>query len=326
MASRRRRYAGVLVLIFRQKNDLKIRSQGLVLPLTSVPVLLFQPPIRGLRLVMEQSPNSKHRAYVFVLNNWTDEELYQIKQLKYKYIIIGDEHAPTTGTPHLQGYVSFKNPISWNSLKSVIPRARIAPAKGTAEHNQVYSSKEKVLFEDGEPPKQGKRTDLQNIKEYITQTPNPNMRDVCLNIATNYQSIRTAEVMLKYLEPKRDPAIAPQVLWYCGPTGTGKTRKAHEENPDAYVKDNSNKWWCGYDQHECVIIDDMRYNTFDYHKLLTLTDRYPNQVECKGGNRQMVAKKIIITSPFTPEEMFADRVHEDLGQFTRRITEIKIFT
>jgi hypothetical protein len=268
---------------------------------------------------------SKARAFTFTLNNWTPAELDLILELNSKYIIIGDETGEC-GTPHLQGYVNFASSTSFNTIKHHIPRGHIEKAKGNARQNYEYCSKEKILFEAGTRPAQGKRTDIQTIKEYIEETDNPNMRDIILHHATSYQSIKTAEVMLKYLEPQRNPASPPQVLWYYGATGTGKTRKAHEENPEAYIKDNSNKWWCGYDQHEVVIIDDMRHDTFEYHKLLRLLDRYPNQVECKGGNRQMVANKIIITSPYSPEQMFAGRIAEDLGQLLRRITEIKIFT
>lgn len=268
----------------------------------------------------------KARAFVFTLNNWTEQEYEKILKLKYNYIVIGDEIAPTTGTPHLQGYVHFKSPTSSNTIRAHIPRAWFEAANGTAEQNFTYSKKDYIKFEDGKRPSQGKRKDIDTIKEYITTKPNPNMRDICLNYATSYQGIRTAEVLLKYLEPKRDPNNPPEILWYYGDTGTGKSRKAFEDYPDAYPKECGHKWWCGYDQHETVIIDDMRADTFPWNTLLRITDRYPNQVETKNGNRQLTAKRIIITSPYSPEEMFQNKITENLGQFLRRITHIEHFT
>lgn len=41
---------------------------------------------------------------------------------------------------------------------------------------------------------------------------------------------------------------------------------------------------------------------FDY--LLRLLNRYPMRVEGKGTSRQMLSKKIIITSIFSPEETY----------------------
>jgi len=267
----------------------------------------------------------KARSFVFTLNNYTDDEFMLIKELKYKYIVIGDEIGEN-GTPHLQGYVNFSSPISFNTIKKAMPRAHIETAKGNARQNYEYCSKQQLKYEDGVRPEMGKRKDLDTIKEYIQTTPNPNMRDIILNHATSYQGIRTAEVLLKYLEPTRDPEHPPEILWYYGETGTGKTRTAYEENPKAYFKETGNKWWCGYDQHECVIIDDMRFETFPWATLLRITDIYPNQVETKNGNRQLTAKRIIITAPVHPLEMFEGRVHEKLDQFIRRITKIKMFT
>jgi hypothetical protein len=266
----------------------------------------------------------KARAFVFTLNNWTEQEYEKILKLKYNYIVIGDEIAPSTGTPHLQGYVHFKSPTSSNTIRSHIPRAWFEQANGTAEQNFDYSRKEYLKFEDGKRPAQGKRKDIDHIKEYVQETPNANMADIIDHYPTNNQTIKYAETLLKYKEKGR--TTKPKILWYHGETGTGKTHTAYEEHPDAYIKDNEHKWFEGYDAHETIIIDDMRYDTFKYNHLLRILDRYPNRLECKGGSRQNLAHTIIITAPQSPQEMFENKITENIGQLLRRIDEIKIFT
>lgn len=267
---------------------------------------------------------TKARAYAFTLNNPTDEEFEQIKTLKYKYIILGDEIAPDTGTPHIQGYVQFNSPTSFNTIKKKIPRAHIEPAYASGHQNQEYCSKQQIRFEDGIRPKPGQRTDIDNIKQYVQETPNANMVDIITNNSTNNQTIKYAESLLKYLEKGRN--TKPKVLWYHGDTGTGKTLQAFTDYPDAYPKDNDHAWFDGYDAHETIIIDDMRYDTFKYNHLLKILDRYPNRVNVKGGTRQNLAHTIIITAPQSPQEMFENKITENIGQLLRRIDEIKIFT
>jgi len=267
--------------------------------------------------------SGKARSYVFTLNNYSEEEFMLIKQLKSKYIVIGDE-VGENGTPHLQGYVNFSNPTSFNTIKKAIPRGHIEIAKGNPRQNYEYCSKQTIKYEDGTRPEPTKRTDLDSIKEYIDQTENPNMADIIENHATSLQSIRLAETMLKYSEKPRTDK--PQVSWYYGETGTGKTRQALEDYPNAYIKDNDNKWWEGYDAHETIVIDDLRHDTFPFNQLLRILDRYPNRLECKGGSRQNLAKNIIITSPYDPDQMFSERLHENIDQLIRRIDKIKMFT
>lgn len=267
---------------------------------------------------MEQNKNSKHRAYSFTLNNYTVEDITSLKEIKYKYIILGDEIGKS-GTPHLQGYIVFSSPISFNSIKKQIPKAHIEPSIATAEQNREYCSKEKVLFEDGDiPKKQGKRTDIDHVRDILQTTPS--MREVTLH-AQSYQSVKMAEQYLKYHEKTRN--WKPIVKWYWGDTGTGKSHTAFEEHPDAYVCADTNKWWEGYDAHEHVIIDDFRKDFIKFHDLLKLLDKYPFRVECKGSSRQLLARTITITSPKPPAETYDTQ--ENIKQLLRRIDEIKEF-
>lgn len=118
----------------------------------------------------------KHRSYCLTINNWTEQHLSDLKQEKYKYIIIGDETAPQTGTRHLQVYISYPNPRSFNSIKESYPTAHIEPAGGSAPQNQAYCSKDKVLYEDGNILRPGTRFDIEVCKDIVKSTNS--MREV----------------------------------------------------------------------------------------------------------------------------------------------------
>lgn len=262
--------------------------------------------------------NPKFRAYSFTINNWTQEDLEAIKQIKYRYIILGDEIGER-GTPHIQGYICFTNPISFRSIYKKIKRAYIKPSYANSEANTTYCSKEKILFEDGEKPNQGKRTDIEEIREIVRETGK--MSEVVLR-ATSHQSIKVAEQILKYHEPKRN--WKPNVKWYYGKTGKGKSHTAYDELDNPYTCLNNGKWWDGYDAHENVIIDDFREKFCEFKDLLRILDKYPYTIEVKGGTRQFLAKTIIITAPSHPTEYYRYE-DEDIQQLLRRIDEIREF-
>jgi hypothetical protein len=265
--------------------------------------------------------HSKHRSYCFTLNNYTTEDEQRIQDIDAKYLVYGREVAPTTQTQHIQGYIQFHNPRSFNSTKKSLGKAaHLEQAKGNAEQNRRYCIKQDDnFFEKGDIQTQGKRTDLDKIREIVKDTNK--MSDV-VEVATSYQSVKMAECILKYKEKPRN--WKPMVYWFYGSTGTGKTRNAIDlfQN-DCYIKSNNDKWFEGYDAHERVLFDDFRSSTLPFHFLLQLLDRYACRVECKGSTRQFLAKHIIITTPYHPETMY--RTNEDVMQLIRRIDKIENF-
>jgi len=91
--------------------------------------------------------NARSRGWIITLNNYTEEELDFLKVVctqKCTKYILGDE-VGKSGTPHIQGWMYFKNGVSMASLKKLSPRAHWERAKGNAEQNKVYCSKDKVI-------------------------------------------------------------------------------------------------------------------------------------------------------------------------------------
>lgn len=108
--------------------------------------------------------------------------------------------------------------------------------------------------------------------------------------------------------------------WYWGPPGTGKTKKAWDENPRLYVK-SINKWWDGYNKEDVVLIDDWDPNIKGMEqKLKTWSDRYPFMAEIKGGSMRIRPKKIIITSNYSPDDCFSNQEDRDAIRRRFRVT------
>jgi hypothetical protein len=261
------------------------------------------------------------RRYCFTLNNYTEQDIQQCKDFKCTYMIFGKEIAPTTGTPHLQGYFETKEAMTMSAVCKKIKRISLREAKGNADSNDDYCGKDGVdIYIFGTKKAQGKRTDLESVRERV-RTGDLLMRDAVPE-TQNLQVIRHAEIVLKYHEVARN--WKPHVSWYYGKAESGKTRTAVEELGENYYEAMSNlKWWEGYDAHENVLIDEFRCDQLSFAVFLKMIDRYKFKVECKGGSRQFLAKKIIFTSQKHPCEVF--NVGEDPHQITRRFDVIRCF-
>lgn len=64
---------------------------------------------------------SRHRAYCFTINNYTQSDRFAIEMLmkKAKYGIVGDEIGEDKKTPHLQCYIHLVNDLSFTAIKNL---------------------------------------------------------------------------------------------------------------------------------------------------------------------------------------------------------------
>lgn len=115
-------------------------------------------------------------GFVFTLNNWTPEQRVKLQGAVgvcgVKYIVMGEEIAPSTGTPHLQGYLQANHDIKNRFHKSF--EIFVAKQMGTSEQASEYCKKDGTFFEAGEmehidaPKKrQGARNDLKELQDAI---------------------------------------------------------------------------------------------------------------------------------------------------------------
>jgi Putative viral replication protein len=111
---------------------------------------------------------SRGKNWCFTLNNYSEEDVDNLQNLvgthECVYIIFGKEIGES-GTPHLQGFVSFSKRTYLTEVKKrVSERAHLELSRMVPESIE-YCKKDGDIFEDGSIPiGQGKRSDIDDFK------------------------------------------------------------------------------------------------------------------------------------------------------------------
>lgn len=250
---------------------------------------------------------SRHRGYCFTINNYTDDDVNRLNNLDCEYIVFGREVAPTTGTPHLQGYVHFANGKT-RSAASKLVKGHLIAAKGSPEQNFNYCSKDGQVTERGVRPQsctaQGdverERWDRSRVaarEGRFDDIPS----DIYIRYNASLKRIRREDVAA----PTNLSPASTYGVWIHGPPRTGKSTMARTEYGTPYLK-GINKWWDGYDGEETVLIEDFspRHAPFLVDYLKIWTDRWAFSAETKGGRIVIRPKLIVVTSNYHPDECF----------------------
>ena len=92
---------------------------------------------------------SRSKHFCFTLNNYTpeDETLLQSLSEPFTLVLYGREVAPTTGTPHLQGYLELSRRMRLPTvLKLLSPHFHLETTKGDFYQNIKYCTKDKNFY------------------------------------------------------------------------------------------------------------------------------------------------------------------------------------
>lgn len=189
------------------------------------------------------------------------------------------------------------------------------PSRSAAAEAYVHKdqTRDGDPFEFGQKPfNRNRGTDWERVKE-LAQRGQLDL--VPADVFVRYYRTLTF-IAADHAEPI---ALEKTVYVFYGRTGTGKSRRAWDEaGPLAYAKDPRSKFWCGYRTHEHVVIDEFR-GGIDISHMLRWLDRYPVNIEIKGGSRPLMARKIWITSNLHPMNWYDDIDLETRNALIRRL-------
>ena len=292
---------------------------------------------------------SRARGWCFTLNNYTQEEEEKIKQIDCKYLVFGHEHTkPGEGTPHLQGFIFFKNQKTMQVVKKLIgDRAHLETMKGNSQQAADYCKKEGVnIFEKGERPltareatsKAGKKHGEIERDEWADMIKHAEDQDLEWIKETYPECYLRHEATFERIKNRArkeenmdldNAGLREHFLWLWGPTGSGKSHTSREiakkisPDEEPYLKD-WNKWWNGYTGQKVTIIDEASPERLEHLTdfLKKWADKWTFTAEVKGSSYNAIRPEyIIITSNYSMEQCLPRT--QDLAALKRRFTEIE---
>nr|WAE42846.1 MAG: replication associated protein [Cressdnaviricota sp.] len=234
------------------------------------------------------------------------------------------ESAPTTGYVHFQGYFELiiKKQYTWIQ-KNIRHFEYIKEAKGTPKQAWEYSTKNETRIFGPWTLGQPRASESKNKTEDFVKAIKNGMTDEQLweehpsmmaRMEHVPHRIRTLKV------PVRTEEL--EVYVFYGEPGTGKSRMVRELYPDVYVIPFSQKVWL---THRGALAKVVCLEDFDGNMQLKqfnrLIDRYPEEVETKGGFLWWMPNIVFIITNAPPHTWWGDDGRQNIkDQVFRRIS------
>lgn len=267
-------------------------------------------------------PASRHRRFVFTLNNYESGDCDYLDSLPCRYIVYGKETAPNTGTPHLQGFVVFVDGKTCSAVRTLLRRCHVEVTRGTSLQASDYCKKDGDFVERGILPAEPAELGAREIDRWSAAWDSAKRGDFeAIPADIRIRSYAT----LKRIHQDFMPAVLPLAgvcgVWIFGLSGSGKTRSVLSQFPNAFIKPR-NQWWDGYQDEDTVLLDDI--DKFDVKlggALKHWADFAPFIAEIKGGSKKIRPGKLIVTSQYCIGDIWQDV--ETLQALTRRFVFIE---
>lgn len=271
---------------------------------------------------LPSNPNRTNQNWCFTLNNYTEDEETFIKALisnpknRVQYIVFGHETGKN-GTPHLQGFVQFDCRRNFAVVQRLfnLPRVHLEPKipQSTPLQAADYCKKDGDYFERGALDNdtfqgQGKRNDILEARNAVRDGASAlQLMDSDEHVGAAIKYFRSFQAYEAFKVSGRTHKT--RCIVFFGDPGTYKSLAAATYKDSYTVVRPRTKfdgaWFDGYapQSHSTVLFDDF-YGWMPFNQLLELCDRYPCQVQVKGGTAQYRPKANVFTSNANPDEWY----------------------
>ncbi len=270
---------------------------------------------------------------LFTLNNPTEDETADFQRLlrdghyrdskHVRFIVLQTERVSTL---HYQGYIEFTSRRGFLWIKrNVNNRMNFERRRGTQAQAIAYSTKiesrvEGLSGEGGIRSNARASEKLKDVTDLIRG--GSDMMEIDQQFPT-LMLLHKDKIQDYYLKQQGIRDWAMHIDIFVGKTGSGKSRTAKDENPDAYNvpwPSGNRWWWPDYQGEATVIMDEFRHQ-IKYDVMLKMMDRYAWCLESKGRNFQFVSNKIVITTNLDPKNWYPGVKKEIKAPLARRINE-----
>lgn len=145
----------------------------------------------------QSTKDHRSRKWCMTLNNYSEDEFTELHQFfrKKKWNFIIGKEVGTSGTSHLQMYVSYKNQIRFGALKTLNPKMHIEVARGSETQNYEYCSKDGDFVTNIVP---------KTPKHIAIQQHYANVRNECMKDYANVEWRPWQKQVLEILKTKPD--------------------------------------------------------------------------------------------------------------------------
>ena len=292
---------------------------------------------------------AKHRSWVFTVS----EERLAIHQLTREfysdifskggiaYICCGYESGPTTAYAHIQGFIRFQSPRTFESARRLLsgpmPFVHVEPAanpgkaleyckkggdwqeKGNIPHFSFCNRR------TGDPDALSKET---KIKRKIFADLQDGATTTAL-IAERPEQYGFILAISRFANADRVRTVPAQVLYVWGSTGLGKTTSfqsvAERLSLRYYTKSPGDRWFDGYDNQPIVLFDEFSDVSFSCYQWNGLCNPSPPLLEVKGTKFANLSSHYVVLSNRGPDDQFLGAKTQDRSAwdaYRRRLTSV----
>lgn len=165
---------------------------------------------------------SRARHWQFTINNYTDDHeraLSELAEASYTGYLVYGKEVGASGTPHLQGHVSFVSQRRFLQVKADFPDGTHLEVVRLLQHHIDYCKKDGAYREFGTPPdfaKSNKRNEFDEFRATVASGvfESPELREKHPNVMARYPHYARSVVRDLFPQPERPTAVSLRP-WQC---------------------------------------------------------------------------------------------------------------